>query len=65
MHQFKVPDMSCGHCVSTITETVKTVDPKAKIEISLADRLVKVESSLSQNKLVEQIREAGYTPTAL
>jgi copper chaperone len=65
MYQFNVPDMTCGHCVSTITKAVEDADPKAKVEISLAEHLVKVQSSLSQSELAEHIAEAGYAPKAL
>ena len=65
MYQFNVPDMTCGHCVSTITKAVKTEDPKAKVEINLGQHLVKVESALSQGEIAQQIAEAGYTPTAV
>jgi copper chaperone len=63
MYQFKVPDMTCGHCVSTIPKAVKSDDPAAKIEISLTEHLVKVESRLSQDELKQRIAEAGYTPS--
>ena len=42
MYQFNVPDMTCGHCASTITKAVKSEDPDAKVEISLSNHLVKV-----------------------
>lgn len=63
MYQFKVSDMTCGHCVSTITKAVKTEDPGAKVEISLAQHLVKVESAHSREQVGRAIAEAGYTPT--
>ena len=63
MYQFNVPDMTCGHCVSTITKSVKSEDPKAKVEINLAQHLVKIESALSQDEIAQQITEAGYTPS--
>lgn len=63
MYQFNVPDMTCGHCVSTITKAVKSEDPKAKVEINLGQHLVKIESALSQDEIAQQIAEAGYTPT--
>lgn len=63
MYQFNVPDIACGHCVSTITRTVKSEDPKAKVEVNLGQHLVKVESALSQDEIARQIAEAGYTPT--
>ena len=65
MYQFNVPDMTCGHCVSTITKAVKSEDPRAKVEINLGQHLVKIESALSQDEIAQQIAEAGYTPTAV
>lgn len=64
MYQFNVPDMTCGHCASTITKALKAEDPNAKVEVSLREHLVKVESaSLSQEEIAQHIAEAGYTPT--
>ena len=65
MYQFKVSDMTCGHCVSTITKALKGADPQAKIDISLADKRVRVETTLSQEEVAGEIREAGYTPEAV
>lgn len=65
MYQFNVPDMTCGHCASTITKAVKSEDPKAKVEILLREHLVKVESELPQHEIAERIVEAGYSPTAV
>ena len=64
MYQFNVPDMTCGHCASTITKAVKAEDPKAKVEIDLSQHLVKVESALSSEEVAQQIADAGYTPSA-
>ena len=64
MYQFNVPDMTCGHCVSTITKAVKSEDPNAKVEIDLPKHLVKVQSALSQDEIARGITEAGYTPSA-
>jgi copper chaperone len=65
MFQFNVPDMTCGHCASTITKAVKSEDPKARVEISLDEHRVKVESELPQEEVAQWIAEAGYTPTAV
>ena len=65
MYQFNVPDMTCGHCASTITKALKAQDPNAKIEISLNEHLVNVESHLPREQIAQYISEAGYTPTAL
>lgn len=62
MIQFFVPDMTCGHCASTITKALKAEDARAQVDISLDAHLVKVASSLPAQALATAIREAGYTP---
>jgi copper chaperone len=63
MYRFNVPDMTCQHCVMTITKTVKAQDPKAEVDIDLPAHVVKVESSLPAEQFRREIEEAGYTPT--
>ena len=65
MFELKVPDMTCGHCVSTITKAVKELDASARIEVSLPEHRVRVESKASKEALVRSIAEAGYTPDAV
>ena len=65
MIELKVPDMTCGHCASTITKAVKELDASAKVDISLAEHRVRVESKASKEDLVHCVAEAGYTPEAL
>jgi copper chaperone len=65
MIELKVPDMTCGHCASTITKAVKELDALAKVEVSLPDHRVRVDSKASKEDLVRSITEAGYTPQAL
>jgi copper chaperone len=62
MIDIKVPDMTCGHCVSTITKAVKALDTTARVEISLDEHRVRVEGKASRDDLVRCIAEAGYTP---
>ena len=59
-----VPDMTCGHCVGTVTKAVQGVDSSARIRIDLDAHRVEIEPSpgASTERLVEAIREAGYTP---
>lgn len=62
MTTFTVPDMTCGHCVGTITKAIKDADSAAMVEISLDRHTVKVESRLAEAELAGVISEAGYTP---
>lgn len=65
MIEFKVTDMTCGHCASTITKAVKELDGDAKLDISIAEHRVRVESKASREDLQHAITEAGYTPEAV
>ena len=40
MQAFRVDDMTCGHCVSTITRAIRGADRDAKVTIDLARHLV-------------------------
>ena len=62
MIRLNVPDMTCGHCVSTITKAVKELDSGARVEASLDDHMVRVESKATQDEVLRCIAEAGYTP---
>ena len=63
MIAFEVKDMSCGHCVSTITQAVRSADTNAKVQIDLAARRVDIEpASATAQQLCDAIRDAGYTP---
>lgn len=63
MITFEVSDMTCGHCVSTITKALKASDKHAKVQIDLATHRVQVEPvSADAEELAEAIKDAGYTP---
>ena len=60
---FQVDDMTCGHCVSTITKALASVDKRAQVNVDLATRRVEVSSSeADEAQLQEAIKEAGYSP---
>ena len=63
MIAFEVKDMTCGHCVSTITKAVRAADKDAKVQIDLATHLVQIEpTEADAAELSDAIKEAGYTP---
>ena len=63
MIAFEVNDMTCGHCVSTLTQALKAADKDAKVQIDLATHRVQVEpASADAEELAEAIKDAGYTP---
>lgn len=65
MIAFEVKDVSCGHCVGTITDAVKSVDGQAGVAVRLPERPVTIESSrATAESLRKAIKDAGYTPTS-
>jgi len=63
MISFRVNDMTCGHCVSTITKALKAADRDAQIQVDLAAHLVQIDSSsVDADEFAGVIKEAGYTP---
>ncbi|MCE8018200.1 heavy-metal-associated domain-containing protein [Halomonas sp. MCCC 1A17488] len=60
MPKFNVPDMSCNHCVSTISTAIESVDSGASLEFDLANRQVSVNSSAPVEAIQAAIEAAGY-----
>lgn len=66
MITFEVNDMSCGHCVGSITRALRAADPGAKVEIDLASHRVQIDPDKADAQALElAIQEAGYSPKPL
>lgn len=63
MSKFNVPDMSCGHCKTTIEKAVGAVDGTAVLSFDLEARTVDVTSRLSNIELAEILEKEGYPNT--
>ena len=62
MIQFKIPAMSCSHCVKAVTQAVHEVDPQARVEVDLDTKKVEVDSRAEQRRIAQALTEAGYPP---
>lgn len=60
MYELQVEEMSCGHCASTVTKSVQALDAQAKVEVDLAQRKVRVQSTEELNKIAAAIVAAGF-----
>jgi len=60
MYTLKVEKMSCGDCAARVTRTVQALDPGANVDMSLTDRLVRVESTHAPEAIAAAISAAGY-----
>ena len=58
-----VPDISCGHCKSSIEGAVSPLDGVSKAEVSIDDRNVDIEydpSKIELSNIVDAISDQGY-----
>jgi len=58
--EFIVADMTCNHCVQTITQAVQDIAPDATVQTDLAAHRVTIESSADAAVLQAAIAEEGY-----
>ncbi len=60
--KFRVPGISCHHCVNAITREVSALAGVQNVQAVLDDRTVTVEHSdqVSTEAIVAAINEAGY-----
>lgn len=66
MLSFKVDDMTCGHCVSSITKAVAAIDKAAVVTADLSQHLVHVRpTEADAHEVRDAIAEAGYTPVPM
>jgi len=67
IEQFRVPEISCQHCVKAISEEVKAVAGVQAVLVNLNDKSVRVEhdGSVQISTLVDAIKEAGYDDVAV
>lgn len=66
MISFEVMDMTCGHCVASITRAVQALDAQARVQVDLAAHRVDIEGvSADAAMLKAAISDAGFTPVLL
>lgn len=64
MTEFHLPDMTCGHCASRVTQALKQADPSCEVRIDLKAQIAQVQSTEERATLVDALTEAGYAPAA-
>lgn len=63
---YRIGDMTCGHCVSTITKAITALDDGATVDADIAKHLLSVKSvKLGAAEVQKAIEVAGYSPVPL
>lgn len=63
MYELQVEGVSCNHCVSKLTRSVRDVDATAKVEVDLESGKLRVESKAELDDIVSAVFDAGYAVT--
>jgi|TARA_B110000879_G_C10959996_1_gene427183 copper chaperone len=56
---YSVPEISCGHCKSTIEAAVQGLGDVARVEVDIEAKTVTVEGG-NRSTIVTAIEDAGY-----
>lgn len=60
MIELTLPDMTCGHCVRTVTQTVQRLDPQATVQTDLPTHTAKIETTASPEAVRAALADEGY-----
>jgi copper chaperone len=60
MIEFRLENMTCGHCAKAVASAIREVDPTAHMEVDLLNKKVKVESATPAHVLAQALAERGY-----
>jgi copper chaperone len=59
--QLEIEGMRCNNCVRHVTEALKKVAGVEQVEVSLQEGRATVSGTAPVEKLIEAVREEGYT----
>lgn len=63
MARFQIKDMTCSHCVKTISEAITTIDAEAELDFDLMSHELTIDSQkLNDAAQKKTLEDAGFTP---
>ena len=61
MSEFRVPDIHCDGRIRALTGAVRDLDGATVLHADLETKLVRIETTASDEAVAEAIRDAGFT----
>ena len=62
MFEFTIQSISCSHCVRAVTDAVRSVDPQAQVDVDVASKNVRIETTSGRDAVAGALTQAGYPP---
>lgn len=60
MTTFIVSEMTCGHCVKSITQAIQEQDANAELNFDLATKKVSISTTVSDDDLINLLDDVGF-----
>jgi len=60
MYELQVEGNNCGGCVRSVTRSVQSIDSKARVDVDLAGKKVRIASQASLDAVKSAVTKAGY-----
>lgn len=60
MYELKVDGMTCGGCAASVKRALQALDAKANVDVDLADKRVRIETTAQLDAVKSAIEDAGY-----
>lgn len=65
MLTLSIPAISCGHCARAITDTIRELDPAAKVQVDIDARTASIDTGADLALVRERLAAEGYPATPL
>ena len=62
--QFKIPDMDCQSCVTSITAAIHRVAPNTAVTANLTSKMLTIGGSGDLHAYMQAVQDAGFTVEA-
>ena len=60
--EIKVPTIACEGCAETIIQAIESQQSEAKVAVDVANKIVTVDTSVTEAEIKSIIVAAGHTP---
>lgn len=61
-YTFQVPDLSCGHCVASVTRALAPLGAQVQADPASKRVVVRVPQAVGREQVEAALRAAGYPP---
>jgi copper chaperone len=61
MYEIKISGMTCGGCVKSVSNALKSLDSGAEVNVDLSSQTVRIKSNKTKEEINSAIEDAGFS----